>query len=94
MNVHVSTLYVYVVPFIHGKGAKGLSYTIKHIVSGRSAGSWLDQLTDDLKAPPKASVLFFEPSVSFDTISYQRKGSQSLVIWLYKSKLEASLPSS
>ena len=42
----------------------------------------------------KTSSLFFGPSVSFDMISDPRKGSQSLVIWLYKSKLQASLPSS
>ena len=47
----------------------------------------LEQLTDDLKTPPKASSLFFGPSVSFDTISDPREGSQSLVIWLYKSLL-------
>jgi hypothetical protein len=42
----------------------------------------------------KASVLFFGPSVNFDTIPDPRKGSQSLVSWPYKSKLQASLPSS
>ena len=40
----------------------------------------LEQLTDDLKAPQKASSLFFGPSVSFNTISDPREGSQSLVI--------------
>ena len=52
----------------------------------------LEQPTGDLKAPQKTSSLFFEPSVSFDTISDPREGSQSLVIWLYKLKLQASLP--
>ncbi len=46
-----------------------LEITIKHIISGQSAGAQLDQPTDDLKA------LQFWPSVSFDTISDPRKGS-------------------
>ena len=68
------------------------------IISGRSTRmaepAQLEQLTDDHKTPQKASSLFFGPSVSFNTISDLREGSQSLVIWLYKSKLQASLPSS
>jgi hypothetical protein len=40
----------------------------------------------------KVSGLLFGPSVSFATISDSRKGSQSLVNWPYKSKLQASLP--
>ena len=35
----------------------------------------LKQFTDDLKAPQKASGLFFGPLISFDAISDLRKGS-------------------
>ena len=48
------------------------------IVSGPSTRmaepARLEQLTDDLKTPQKASSLFFGPSVSFDTISDPRGG--------------------
>ena len=37
----------------------------------------LEQLTDDLKAPQKASGLFFGPPVSFDTISDPPKALSS-----------------
>ena len=65
------------------KGAKGRGYiyarrTIKHRFyrSMRMAEpARLEQLTDDLKTPQKASSLFFGPSVSFDTISDPWEGS-------------------
>jgi hypothetical protein len=73
------------------RGFSGLTFTQTQSNLGVAycALHRLEQLTDNLKAPQKASVLFFGPSVSFDTISDARIGSQSLVIWPYKSKLQA-----
>ena len=52
------------------------------IVSGRSTRmaepARLEQLTDDLKTPQKASGLFFGPSVSFNTISDHGKAPKAL----------------
>jgi hypothetical protein len=88
-----STLSVYVRGLL--QLAKLLELTIKHCSWPISTNVWIGVTTTTYRrsqGSTKASGLFFGPLVSFDTVSDPRKGSQSLVIWPYKSKIQAPLP--
>ena len=72
------------------ESSKLLKLTIKHHFWLIDASSWTGVARTTYRwsqGPTKASGLFFGSLVSFDTISDPQKGSQSIVIWPYKSKL-------